>query len=124
MHQNLAINLWQFYISKNSFIVFVPECPNLVAQEENANLDFAEKFVRPTAFTIPVNDLFFKHKRCTSEKEDNEEEIKGRTFLTPYIIGLRPKAKDPKNYLSCCLRAKVKDLGFCLQSKAKDLGIT
>ena len=40
------------------------ECPNLLVQEENANLDFAEKFVRPapTSFTIPVNDIFFKPK--------------------------------------------------------------
>jgi hypothetical protein len=47
---------------------------DVVAQEENANLDFAGKFVRPTStsFTIPINDLFFKHKQCQMDKDEDE----------------------------------------------------
>ena len=57
------------------------ECPNVVAEEENASLDFVDKFVRPnltsfrqnsTSFSIPINDMFFKHKRCQLDKDEDE----------------------------------------------------
>jgi hypothetical protein len=66
-------------------VVHQSECPNLVAQEENANLDFAGKFVQPTSasFTIPINDLLFKNKRCQLDRdEDDGNKNGGKTFFS------------------------------------------
>ena len=51
----------------------------------------------------------------------------GQLIIT-WIIVYGWKAKDSRNYLSCCLRPKAKDsknyLNCCLRPKAKYLGIT
>ncbi len=71
-------------------VVHQSECPNLVAQEENANLDFAGKFVQPTStsFTIPISDLLFKNKRCQLDRDEDEGNKNGGINLFLLIFSI------------------------------------
>ena len=81
--QLILFSLLQDLEDRNRNVVGLDEveCPNVVAEEENASLDFVDKFVRPnltsfrqnsTSFSIPINDMFFKHKRCQLDKDEDE----------------------------------------------------
>lgn len=60
-----------------------PDNPTLVAQEENANLDFVGKFIRPksTSFIIPAHD--YKAKIDVSEKDSGQADIDGGQSSDP-----------------------------------------